>query len=96
MRYAAPGKETKRLEEAMSTVYRYRKSGNRLFYKVTEEGYNQTVTRIRNKASFSQVDISKNSLITADAFEDGTTEITESEFNTAYKEAMERISSGKI
>ena len=75
---------------AMSTVYR--KSGSRVFYKINEEGHNQTVTRVRNKLSFSQLDVSHNSLITADAFEEGTTSITEE----AYKEAMERISSGKL
>ena len=59
MRYAAPSKETKRLEEAMSTVYR--KSGSREFYKVEQRI--GIVTRVLNKKYFSRVDISYNKLV---------------------------------
>lgn len=76
----------------MSTIYR--KSGSREFYKIDEE--TKIVTRVLNKQMFSRVDASVNRLIYEDAFDDCTQQATEEEFNTAYKEAMERIQSGRI
>jgi hypothetical protein len=76
----------------MSTIYR--KSGGREFYKVDES--TGIVTRVWNKQSFSRIDISDNRLVLEDTMDEGTTEITAEEFNTAYKEALERITTGKI
>lgn len=73
----------------MSTVYR--KSG-REFYKIDTQ--TKIVIRALNREAHSKVDISENRLL----YEDGCLSqiSTEEEFNTAYKEAMERIQSGKI
>ncbi len=77
----------------MSTVYR--KSGSREFYKINE--VDEVVTRVWNKQYFSRIDISVNRLIISDCRDEESTQAsTEEEFNTAYKEAMERISSGKL
>lgn len=76
----------------MSTIYR--KSGDREFYKVDES--TGIVTRVWNKQSFSRVDICDNRLVLEDTMDEGTQAITESEFNTAYKEAMERIQMGRL
>lgn len=84
--------ENKRNTTAMSTIYR--KSGDRLFYKFVEG--TGIVTRVCIKNSFSRIDISDNRLIIEDANDFGTQAITKDEFNAAYKEAMERITSGIV
>lgn len=77
----------------MSTVYR--KSGSREFYKINE--VDEVVTRVWNKQYFSRIDISVNRLIISDCRDEQSTQSsTESEFNAAYKEAMERITTGKL
>lgn len=79
--------ENERNATAMSTIYR--KSGDRLFYN------GNIVTRVTKKAWFTGIDVSKNPLIVSEALDD-CSEATESEFNTAYKEAMDRITSGIV
>lgn len=76
----------------MSTVYR--KSGARLFFKV--EG--SIVTTVISKEKRAWIDKYDSAMNAADIIADNGfyQSCTEEEFNTAYKEAMERISSGKI
>ena len=73
----------------MSTVYR--KSGDRFFYKV-EGGW---VTRVTDRYMEVGLVVTRNTIILSEAMDDSDPS-TEEEFNTAYKEAMERITSGKI
>lgn len=73
----------------MSTVYR--KSGNRIFYKV-EGGF---VTKVIDKYMDAGIMVTRNTLILSEALDEDQIS-TKEEFNTAYKEAMERISSGKL
>lgn len=73
----------------MSTVYR--KSG-REFYKIEQ---NRTVTTVVNKLKHSWISIIENKDVVEEVVIDRKV-ATEEEFNTAYKEAMDRIQSGKI
>ena len=80
----------------MSTVYRKSGGSGRMFYKVDDQ--KGLVTRVLNKQLHSSIEFSENMLLVCDVLEDNTTlkSSTEEEFNTAYKEAMERIQSGVI
>jgi hypothetical protein len=77
----------------MSTIYR--KSRNRTFYKLQDK----VVTVVLNRYDESILRTTRSRIayndLVANNFE-STEECTEAEFNTAYKEAMERIQSGKI
>jgi len=53
--------------------------------------------RVKNKQFFSQIDISYNRIISEEATDESCTKpCTESEFNAAHKEAMDRITSGIV
>ena len=73
----------------MSTVYR---KSRREFFKIEQ---NRTVTRVMNKLKRSLVDIIVDENVWNEVLIDNEPS-TESEFNTAYKEAMERITTGKL
>lgn len=73
----------------MSTIYR--KSG-REFYKVDQK--TKVIIRVLNKEALSKIDISENGLLYEDACVSQLS--TEEEFNTAYTEAMDRITSGIV
>lgn len=76
-------------------MVKYTKAGDRTFYKLDESTGH--VIRVRNKESYSQVDISYNRLILEDAKdEDATKEIPKDEFVDAYNLAMERIQTFKV
>lgn len=73
----------------------YRKSGLRTFVKV--EG--TIVTSVLNREKSATITKYEDAPMTAEGIvndSQGYPPCTEEEFNTAYKEAMERITSGKI
>jgi hypothetical protein len=77
---------------AMSTIYR--KSG-RKFYRIVDD---REVMRVVLKFDLVGIDRSReNYLILGEAKDEYYSEVSaEEEFNTAYKEAMERIQSGRL
>jgi hypothetical protein len=73
----------------MSTIYR---KSRRAFFKIEQNG---PVTTVMNKFRHTVISITDDQVAWNDALQDNQTS-TEEEFNTAYKEAMERIQSGRI
>jgi hypothetical protein len=72
----------------------YRKAGMRTFYKVTDTG---AVIKVLNKEALSQVVVSRNIIIEADATDPyDTIEITEAEFDQQFNLAKKRILNQEI
>lgn len=71
----------------------YRKSGSREFYRLDQE--NATTTRVIHKRLSSKIEVASIFLIGLDDI-DHSQPSTEEEFTSAYKEALERITTGKI
>lgn len=80
----------------MSTIYRKSGGIGRMLYKVDDQ--KGLVIRVLNKQLHSSIEFSENMHLVHDILEDNTTlkTCTESEFNAAFKEAMERITSGIV